>query len=87
MRITLALAGMLASATFAHAQSTTVETTTTTGGSGFYIVQDGSTKRCTVTRERPSGTSMTIVGSDGTVYKTETEARSALKTTKVCVTN
>lgn len=87
MRMTLALAGLLAATTFAHAQSTTVETTTTTGGGSFYIVQDTSTKRCTVTRERPTGSSMTIVGSDGTIYKTETEARSALKTTKVCVTD
>ena len=87
MKTTIALAAMLAATSFAHAQSTTVETTTTTGGGSFYIVQDTGTKRCTVTRERPTTSSMTIVGSDGTVYKTETEARAALKTTKVCVTD
>lgn len=87
MRITFAMAGLLAATAFAHAQSTTTVETTTSGAGSFYIVQDTKTKRCTVTRERPATSTMTVVGSDGTVYKTETEARSALKTTKVCVTD
>lgn len=87
MKTTLALAALLAGATFAQAQTTTTVETTTGGAGSFYIVQDAGTKRCTVTRERPTTSSMTIVGSDGTIYKTEEQARSALKTTKVCVTN
>lgn len=72
----------------ALAQSSTTVTTTSPGaGSSFYIVQDASTKRCTVTRERPTTKTMTVVGGDGTIYKSETEAQSALKTTKVCETN
>jgi hypothetical protein len=83
---TLLAMGLLAAFTApAFAQWTTVETTTS-GGSGFYIVRDATTKRCTVTREKPAGSSVTIVSGD-TVYKTETEAQSAVKTTKVCTTD
>ncbi len=85
MRCILVVAALLSTSSIAFAQSTTVQTTTS--GSGFYIVQDVGTKRCTVTRERPTTSSMTVVGSDGTIYKTEIEATSALKTTKVCVTD
>jgi hypothetical protein len=52
----------------------------------YYIVQDSTTKKCTIVHEKPTATTMTVVG-DGTVYKTETEAQSALKTTKVCTSN
>ncbi|MBX9738888.1 MAG: hypothetical protein K2X62_02385 [Beijerinckiaceae bacterium] len=71
----------------AVAQTSTTVTTSPGAGSSYYIVQDASTKRCTVTREKPTTSSMTVVGGDGTVYKTETEAQSAIKTTKVCTTN
>ena len=87
MKTILALAALLAGTTFTYAQSSTTGETTTSGAGSFYIVQDASTKRCTVTRERPTTKTMTIVGSDGAVYKTEQQARSALKTTKVCVTD
>ena len=50
----------------------------------FYVVQDTSTKRCTVVRERPTTKTTVIVGPAGTVYKTEQEATSAIKTIKVC---
>ena len=36
---------------------------------------------------KPSSASMTVVGGDGANYKTESEAQSAMKTTKVCTTN
>ena len=85
MKTILTLGLLVAFTAPAIAQSTTVETTTS-GGQGFYIVQDASTKRCTVTREKPTGSSVTVV-SGNTVYKTETEAQSAVKTTKVCTTN
>jgi len=51
----------------------------------FYVVQDVKTKKCTVVNKKPVTTeTMTIVG-DGTVYKTRTEAESAIKTVKVCM--
>jgi hypothetical protein len=50
----------------------------------WYIVQDTGTKRCTVVKERPTTKTTVIVSPGGTVYKTETEARSAIKTIKVC---
>jgi hypothetical protein len=71
----------------AFAQTSTTVTTTSPGASNYYIVQDASTKKCTITHEKPAGASMTIVGGDGSIYKTETEAQSAIKTTKVCTTN
>lgn len=46
----------------------------------FYVVRDATTKKCTVVDSKPTTT--TVVG-DG-VYKTKTEAESAVKTTKVC---
>ena len=52
----------------------------------FYIVQDSTTKKCTITESRPTATTMKVVGPDGTVYKTREEASSAMKTVKVCET-
>ena len=53
----------------------------------FYIVQDTTTKRCTVVKERPTTKTMVIVGDSGKVYTTEAEATSAMRTVKVCETN
>jgi len=50
----------------------------------FYIVQDQSTKRCTITESRPTTTTTKVVGPDGTVYKSREEASTAMKTVKVC---
>jgi hypothetical protein len=36
--------------------------------------------------KRPTVTEETVVGPDGVVYKTRTEAESAMKTVKVCTT-
>lgn len=52
----------------------------------FYVVQDTKTKRCSVVKERPTTTTMVIVGDTGKVYKTEAEATSAMRTIKVCET-
>ena len=52
----------------------------------FYIVQDTTTKRCTVVKERPTTKTMVIVGDSGKVYTTEAEAQSAVRTIKVCET-
>jgi hypothetical protein len=51
----------------------------------FYVVQDASTKKCTIVDKKPTTTTTTVVG-DG-VYKTRTEAESAMKTVKVCTSN
>jgi hypothetical protein len=48
----------------------------------FYIVRDATTKKCTVVDAKPTTTTVTVVG-DG-IYKTKTEADSAIKTTKIC---
>jgi hypothetical protein len=52
----------------------------------FYVVQDASTKKCTIVDKKPTTTTTTVVG-NGTVYKTRTEAESAMKTVKVCTSN
>ena len=50
-----------------------------------YIVQNPTTKKCTIVTERPTTTTTTVVGN--TTYTTRTEAQNALKTTKVCTTS
>ena len=50
----------------------------------FYVVQDTTTKRCTVVKERPTSTTMIVVGDSGKVYATEAEAQGAIRTIKVC---
>jgi hypothetical protein len=50
----------------------------------FYIVQDASTKKCTIVDKKPTTTTTTIVGGDGKVFKTRAEAESGMKTEKVC---
>lgn len=69
----LLLAACAASFTFATAQAQTAE---------FYVVQDSSTKKCTIVDKKPTTTTTVVVG-DG-VFKTRTEAESAMKTIKVC---
>jgi hypothetical protein len=49
----------------------------------FYIVQDSSTKRCSIVEQRPTTQTSVIVG-DGKVYTSRSEAEGALKTVKVC---
>ena len=49
----------------------------------FYIVQDSSTKRCSIVEQRPTTQTSVVVG-DGKVYTSRTEAEGALKTVKVC---
>lgn len=50
----------------------------------YYVVQNVKTKTCTVTHQKPTTTEYTMVGPDGTIYKTKVEAENAMKTTKVC---
>ncbi len=51
----------------------------------FYVVQDASTKKCTIVDKKPTTTTTVVVG-DG-VFKTRTEAETGMKTIKVCTTN
>jgi hypothetical protein len=53
----------------------------------YYIVQDVKTKKCTVVDKKPVATEATVVGPDGVVYKTRTEAENAMKTVKVCTSS
>ena len=48
----------------------------------FYVVQDASTKRCTIVEQKPT-TSTTVVVGNGT-YTSRTEAESAMKSQTVC---
>lgn len=73
----LLLAGCAATFTLVAAHAQTVTTTE------FFIVQDSSTKRCTIVDKKPTTTTTVVVG-DG-VYKTRTQAETAMKTVKVCM--
>jgi hypothetical protein len=53
----------------------------------FYVVQDSSTKKCTIVDKKPTATTETVVSPSGTVYKTRSEAEAGMKTVKVCTTN
>jgi hypothetical protein len=77
MRAKYLFGAVVALATFGPAAA---QTTTE-----FYIVQDASTKKCTIVDRKPTTTTTTVVG-DG-VFKTRVEAESAMKTVKVCTSN
>lgn len=53
----------------------------------FYVVQDTSTKRCTIVDKKPTVTTQTIVTPAGTIYKTRAEAETGMKSIKICTTN
>lgn len=74
MRLITAAAFALCASTAALAQA---QVTTE-----FYVVQDASTKKCTIVDKKPTTTTTTVVGNG--VYKTRTEAETAMKTVKVC---
>jgi vancomycin permeability regulator SanA len=48
----------------------------------FYIVRDTSTKKCMVVEQRPTSSTVVVMG-NGKVYATRAEAETAIKT--VCV--
>jgi hypothetical protein len=52
----------------------------------YYVVRDVKTKKCTIVDKKPVATEATVVGADGVVYKTRTEAENVMKTEKVCTT-
>ena len=51
----------------------------------FYIVQDSTTKRCTIVERKPTGQT-TVVVEGGRTYTTRQEAEGAMKTVKICET-
>jgi hypothetical protein len=52
----------------------------------FYVVQDATTKKCTVVDTKPTVATTTVVSPSGKVYTTRDEAEAALKTITVCET-
>lgn len=72
---------------FAIAATLAVFATPVLAQSSFYIVQDTATKKCTITSERPTVNTQTVVSPSGTVYKTRAEAETGMKTVKVCTSN
>jgi hypothetical protein len=55
---------------------------TTPALADYWVVQDSSTKHCEVVKEKPTKTTVTVVGD--TAFKTQEEARSSMKTMTVC---
>ena len=72
-RLAIAAALATAIAVPAFAQSTATE---------FYVVQDSSTKKCTIVDKKPTTTTVTQVGP--VAFKTRQEAETGMKTIKVC---
>lgn len=77
MKLKIAVAGALVAAfalpSLAQAQSE------------YYLVQDTKTKTCKIVDQKPaSGGEWTMISPSGDVYKTRSEAESAMKSTKVC---
>jgi hypothetical protein len=50
----------------------------------YYVVQDTTTKKCTIVDKKPTTTTVTQVGP--VAFKTRQEAESGMKTIKVCET-
>ncbi len=72
-RLLTASALALAFAAPVFAQTVTTE---------YYVVQDASTKKCTIVDKKPTTTTTVVVGNG--VYKTRTEAETGMKSVKVC---
>jgi hypothetical protein len=50
----------------------------------FYVVQDTTSKKCSVVEQKPTGTSAVIVGDDSRVYTSRADAEAALKAANIC---
>lgn len=50
----------------------------------YYVVQDSTTKKCTVVSQKPTTSTSVVVGPTGKVYTTESEAEAAMKTITAC---
>jgi len=77
MKLKMALAGVLVAGFVLPAVAQTT----------YYVVQDVKTKHCQVVDIKPTATETTVIGGDGMVYKTRTEAEGGMGTAKVCTTN
>ena len=51
----------------------------------YYVVQDTTTKRCTIVDKKPA-TTTTVTQVGPVAFKTRTEAETGMKTIKVCET-
>jgi hypothetical protein len=49
----------------------------------YYVVQNATSKKCSVATKKPASAKVTLVG-DGTAYKTKKEAQTALKAADAC---
>ena len=74
----LAIAAALATAIAVPAYAQTMATE-------YYVVQDTSTKRCTIVDKKPT-TTTTVTQVGPVSFKTRSEAKSGMKTIKVCET-
>ena len=50
----------------------------------FYVVQDSSTKQCRVVEQKPTGSTLIIVGGESRTYATQAEADAAMKNESAC---
>ena len=48
----------------------------------FLVVQDATSKKCTIVQQKPTVSTMTVVST--AVYKTQAEAEAGQKTIKAC---
>ena len=74
----LAIAAALATAIAVPAYAQTMATE-------YYVVQDTTTKRCTIVDKKPT-TTTTVTQVGPVAFKTRSEAESGMKTIKVCET-
>ena len=68
------------------AGAVTLGLTAPTLAAEFYVVQDTSTKKCTIVDKKPTVTTSVVVG-DGKVYTTREEATTGMKSVKICTSN
>lgn len=72
------LAGAMLASAFAMSASAQV-------AAEYYVVQDTTTKRCTIVDKKPTTTTVVQVGP--MAFKTRTEAEAGMKTIAVCRSN
>ena len=75
MKLNIVLAGAFVAGLALPALAQTTE---------YWVVQDVKTKHCQIVDQRPTTQEWTVVGANGVVYHTRTEAEDAMKTIKVC---
>ena len=50
----------------------------------FYVVQDSTTRSCSIVEQKPSGSSMIVVGGDNKVYQSRAEAETDMRAAAAC---